>query len=129
MSINEDGITYSKNVNLADAKYGSLDFVPDDVNVKYIGFQSQHNNQHNDLLYLDCDFIVENSTLVPFHPTNLVQSFHNLRYTCKQNLDIRSVNFHIRAIENNVESVPSVQSGSVLCGLEFVRYCRVNEFI
>jgi len=57
----------------------------------------------------------------------MVQSFHNLRYTCKQQMDIRNVNFNIRAIEEDAESIPSVQSGSVLCGLEFVRYNRVNE--
>ena len=129
MSINADGIIYSKNVDLTKPEFGNLDFIPHTVYVKYIGFQSQHDNQHDDLLYLDCDFINENTTLVPFHPKHMVQSFHNLRYTCKQNLDIRNVNFNVRAIHLDNESVPSVQSGSVLCGLEFVRYCRVNEYL
>ena len=129
MSINTNGITYTKNVDLTKPQYGNLDFIPDDVFVKYIGFQSQHANIHDDLLYLDCDFINENTTLVPFHPKSMVQSFHNLRYTCKQNLDIRNVNFNIRSIQDDAEADPSVQSGSVLCGLEFVRYCGVDEFM
>jgi len=127
MSINTNGITYTKNVDLTHPSFGSLDFKPHDVFVKYIGFQSQHDNVHDDLLYLDCNFINENTTLVPFHPKSMVQSFHNLRYTCKQQMDIRNVIFNIRAIDNDAEAVPSVQSGSVLCGLEFVRYNLVSE--
>lgn len=128
MSINDNGIVYTKNIDLTESKYGSLDFVPDEILVKYIGFQSQHNNQHDDLLYLDCDFINENTTLVPFHPKHMVQSFNNLRYTCKYNMDIRNVNFNIRAIHEDTEATPSVQSGSVICGIEFIRYARINDY-
>ena len=127
MSINVDGITYDKDTDLTLNNYGNLDFVPDAVYVKYIGFQSQHANTHDDLLYLDCNFINENTTLCPFAPKSTIQSFHNLRYTCKQNLDINSVKFSIRAINLGEEAIPSVQSGSVLCGLEFVRYKRYYD--
>jgi len=117
-----------RTVDLTKTEFGSLDFRSDEVFVKYIGFQSQHANNHNNLTYIACDFINENTTLAPFHGTELVQSFHNLRYTCKQNFDFRNTTFSVESILNNQEQPPVQADGNVLIGLEFVRYDRITDF-
>lgn len=123
-------VSLTRTIDLTRAEFGNLDFVPDDVYVKYYGFQSDHQIAHNPLAVITCDFIYENDLLCPFYPDKSIMSFHNLRYTCKKTFDIRRAKIQVRYIDGNQEvNEDSLNKGNLLVGLEFVRYCRVDEFM
>jgi hypothetical protein len=115
-----------RKIDLTESQFGALDFKPDEVYVKYVGFQSQHQN-HDDLATFNCDFIVENTTLCPFVSRTTIQSFHNLRYRCKSQMDIRNVKIWVESIVGNTEGETTVASGNVAVAVEFRRYLRCNE--
>jgi hypothetical protein len=122
-------ISLSRTIDLTKNTYGNLDFRPDDVFVKYYGFQSDHQTSHNPLAVITCDFINENDLLCPFYPDQSMVSFHNLRYTCKQNFDFRNTKIQVRYITGNEEvDEDSLNKGNLLVGLEFVRYDRITDF-
>ena len=122
-------IGLSRTIDLTEAKYGNLDFQPDEVYVKYYGFQSDHQASHNALAVITCNFINENDLLTPFYPDKSMRTFHNLRYTCKYNFDRRNVKIQVRYIENNQEvNEDSLTKGNLLVGLEFIRYSRINDY-
>jgi hypothetical protein len=118
----------SRTIDFSREEYGQVDFVPDEVFVKFFGFQSNHQTAHNPLAIITCDFIRENDMLCPFHPDKSIMSFHNLRYTCKQNFDVRNAKIQVRYIDGNQEvNVDSLTKGNLLVCLEFVRYYRNSE--
>jgi hypothetical protein len=123
-------VSLTRTIDLTRAEYGNLDFQPDEVYVKFFGFQSDHQQGHNPLAIITCDFIYENDMLCPFHPDKSIMSFHNLRYTCKKTFDIRRAKIQVRYIDGNQEvNEDSLTKGNLLVGLEFVRFCRVDEFM
>ena len=123
-------VSLSRTIDLTQSTYGNLDFQPDICYVKYFGFQSDHQQAHNPLAIITGNFINENDLLCPFHPDKSIMSFHDLRYTCKQNFDFRNTKIQVRYIAANQEiNEDSLTKGNLLVGLEFVRYERVDEYM
>ena len=77
-------VSLSRTIDLTKNIYGNLDFQPDDCFVKYYGFQSDHQQAHNPLAVITCNWINENDLLTPCYPDQSMVAFHDLRYTCKQ---------------------------------------------
>ena len=122
-------VSLSRTIDLTEAKYGNLDFQPDEVFVKFYGFQSDHQQAHNPLAIITCNFINENDMLCPFYPDKSMISFHNLRYTTKYNFDRRNVKIQVKYIDANEEvNEDSLTKGNLLVGLEFIRYARINDY-
>ena len=126
----------SRTLDLTQKDFGYLDFQPDFCNVNYICYSSEAHDQghisHNNIEIMTCNFIEENNLLCPFYHIQAIQSFNNLKYTCKKNFDFRNATFQVKWIygnqQNDAPKDPHENTGVVVCSMEFIRYARLNDF-
>jgi len=115
-------------INLSDNKWGNLDFQPDIVKPMYITYVSKNAHNDDEMAVLTCDFIREGEILAPFYALTSHEEYTDLKYTCRQMMDINNVYFTIKNIDSG-ELVDNIiyDSGTILIALEFIRYERYDE--
>jgi len=115
-----------RTVDLTQCMFGQLDFVPDEMSLKYISYTSLNNNPSDVLPILTCDFLSDGDLLAPYLSRTSITTFNDLKFKIKQRMDIRNVKFTSRSL-TDVEGNLEYDSGTVLIGMEFLRYARYIE--